>query len=70
MVEEKCNNCKFFHNLKHNFEVGKGYENSSCCVLFTKDSKDGDEYDSFVVEVTPDSICEMFARKEKRNDLC
>lgn len=66
MVEEKCKNCKYFRKLKHSFKVGKGYDNSSCCVLFTKDPKDGDEYDSFVVEVTPDSICEMFVRRQKR----
>lgn len=58
----KCEDCKFIRKLEHNFKIGKGYENSYCCILFTQieDCQGG------VVEVEPYSRCEMFTRKEKQ----
>ena len=33
MTEPRCADCRYFHKLKHNFEVGKGYEESHCCTI-------------------------------------
>lgn len=61
-----CKNCKFFHRLKYGFELGKGFKESSCCIVLTRFSEpcaDMDDYDSFVVEVTENDRCEMFTEK-------
>ena len=55
---ERCENCQFFMQLKHNFKVGIGYEDAYCCTVFTKVS------DGFVVETAPNDMCECFKRKE------
>lgn len=60
-IKERCNNCIYFHRLKHNFQVPKGFEESHACdVLMHID--DGDE--GWIQEVTPDGMCEMFTEKE------
>ena len=59
-MESKCENCRYFHMLKHNFEVGKGYEISSCCIALTRVCENPSMYEAFVVEVDKDSECELF----------
>ena len=54
-MEERCELCKFYRRLKHNFERGKGFEESHCCVIFEQENE--------VLEVAPTSMCEMFTRK-------
>ena len=49
-----CEKCKYFRVLKHNFETGKGFELSHACVLYAEDSE------SFIIEVVPQDMCEMF----------
>lgn len=49
-----CPNCRFCKRLKHNFQVGKGYEESLCCILLLN------EENSFALEVDEDSYCEEF----------
>ncbi len=55
--QERCENCKYFRRLKHNFEYDVGYEESHCCVMFYH------EKNGFILEVTPDGMCEMFTTK-------
>ena len=62
--QDICKNCKFFHRLKYGFEVGKGFEDSSCCIALTRLDKDIDGYNSFVVETTENDRCEMFIERE------
>lgn len=59
-MDTKCKNCKFFHKLKYNFELGKGYKISSCCIALTRVCEDIDRYDAFVIEVYEDDECELF----------
>lgn len=59
---EHCEHCKFLRRLKHNFEVGKGYEESFCCVIFAK------EKDGFASEVEKGGSCEIFREKEGASD--
>lgn len=66
-MDDRCINCKYFHQLKHDFETGKGFKETSCCIAFTRlcDSRDNiDDYDSFVVEVTENDTCEMFTKRK------
>ena len=60
----KCENCKYFHELKHNFRRSEGFRTSSCCIALTRCEGDVDSYDSFVVEVDKDDMCEMFTERE------
>lgn len=57
-MEDRCIECKHFFRLKHNFVVGKGFEESHCCLLFVPDEG------AFVLEVQKDDICECFQRKK------
>jgi len=57
-IDERCELCKYYHTLKHNFRQGVGFEESHCCTIFH------DNPDGFVVEVEPGSRCEMFTRME------
>ena len=52
--EDRCELCKYYRGLHHNFVKGKGFEESHCCILFST------EKDAFVLEVEPQGICEMF----------
>lgn len=61
-MERKCKNCKCFHRLKHNFEVGKGYEESSCCVALARMN---DDYGFFVMQVDENGFCEMYMEREE-----
>ena len=58
-MEERCKNCNWFTQLKHNFSVGNGYESSNCCIAFAN------EKDGFIVETTENDMCEMFFPKNK-----
>ena len=64
-MNDKCSNCKYYHKLKHSFRRGKGFTETACCIVLTRCDEDVDKFDSFVVEVEPDSMCEMFAEREE-----
>ena len=53
MMEERCANCKYIRELKHNFQKGKGYETSHCCVAI----------DEMITEVRNNDMCEVYAEK-------
>ena len=62
-MEERCELCKHFKRLKHNFKRGKGFENSYCCdVLFNLPE---DDTEAWVQEVPPRGMCELFTRRDK-----
>lgn len=51
-----CENCKFFSELEHNFEVEEGFDHSYCCTLFANEN--------YVIEVAPNDRCEEFTARE------
>lgn len=58
--EDRCELCKYYKRLKHNFRKGEGFELSYCCdVLYHLDDNEG----AWVQEVTPEDMCEMFTRR-------
>ena len=63
---ECCANCKFFHQLKHNFEKGKGYEEAYCCdaLMHLYD----DKCKPWIQEVDKEDVCESFVKKEDSNE--
>lgn len=61
--DEKCENCKYYHVLKHNFKQYVGFEESHCCTYF-RDNLEDNDVDWFIIEVKPDSMCEVFTRKK------
>lgn len=63
MKEERCENCMFYHRLKHNFETGKGFIESHACdvLLHVPDTND----EAWIQEVEPWDRCELFSRKVK-----
>ena len=61
MTGERCEICKHYHKLKHNFRTGKGYEISHACTVWT-DFGEGD----CVQEVVPYDMCEMFSEKGEK----
>lgn len=60
---ERCGDCAFYALLEHNFEQGKGFEKSHCCVLFPLTERKG-----YVVETEPNAHCECFARRTDNAD--
>lgn len=63
--EERCENCVYFHRLKHNFQKGKGFvESFACDVLMHID----DGSDGWIQEVEPYGRCEMFTKWEVGNE--
>lgn len=58
-MDLSCKNCRYYHRLKHNFEVNKGFEKSFCCDVLMKGEPGG-----WIQEVSPDDRCKMFTRKE------
>ena len=54
-----CIECKHYLKLKHNFEVGKGFEESHCCIALLQmvDTTP----DCWVQEVNDNGGCEMFS---------
>lgn len=61
-MDEICKNCKYITMLKHNFTVGKGFEESFCCTIFAN------EEDGFVIEVELNDMCEMYQRQEDESN--
>lgn len=59
-MTEKCENCLYLRRLKHNFTVGKGYEESKCCI-FHLEINDGE--DGWAQEVKEDDFCELYERR-------
>ena len=57
-MSERCKDCIHCHKLEHNFEVGKGYDESLAC----------DVLHDLIVETTEDDMCEMFDGKEQEHD--
>lgn len=64
-MNDKCSNCKYYHKLKHSFIQGQGFTETACCIVLTRCDEDVDKFDSFVIEVDPDSMCEVFTEAEK-----
>jgi hypothetical protein len=60
-----CGNCIFFHKLKYDFEVEKGFKESSCCIALTRLDEKKDNYECFVIETTEEDMCEMFVERNK-----
>lgn len=58
-----CKDCKFFHRLKlfKSKQPPIEFENRSCCVMLPS-TEPG--YDSFVLEVEGDYMCEEWTAKE------
>ena len=61
-MNECCANCRYFHKLKKDFEIGVGFKESFCCDVLLHFDKD-DEY-TFVLEVNAEDMCEMYKGKE------
>lgn len=57
-MSEHCKDCIHCQKLEHNFEVGKGYDESLAC----------DVLHDLIVEVSENDMCEMFEEKEQEND--
>lgn len=49
-----CETCAHKAMLKHNFAVGKGFEETLCCTALAKVT------DGYVLEVTPNDRCEIY----------
>ena len=61
-MKECCENCEFYHRLKHNFDCDVGFHESHCCdVLMHID--DGGE--GRIQEVEPYNMCEMFSERDE-----
>ena len=58
-MKEKCESCRYIRRLKHNFTVGKGFEESNCCVV----NLEIDGSDGWAQEVNKDDVCEMYGRR-------
>lgn len=52
---ERCETCKYYRRLKHNFKHGKGFDESYACVVFVNDPH------AFVLEVNANDMCEMYS---------
>lgn len=65
-MDERCENCKYFHRLKHNFEVGVGFaESYACDVWLHVADKNGEISESaWIQETEPTAMCEMFDRTD------
>lgn len=60
MTNRTCEHCKYISDLKHNFKVHYGHEQSYCCTLFAKAR--------LVVEVKLDDACEEFVQGKDEDD--
>ena len=59
---ERCELCEYYRRLKHNFIVGKGFEESHACVVFLNIEKCPED-DQWVQEVDPRDMCEYFTER-------
>ena len=58
-MEKTCKTCMYCRRLKHNFEVGKGYEHSVCCT-YLHDTDRG-----FIMQVSENGLaCEVYKENE------
>lgn len=58
MDEKRCENCKYLRELKHNFRVGSGFEETFCCIVFAN------ENNGFAIQVElNDDACEMYKKE-------
>ena len=64
-MTDRCEDCLYFRQLKHNFTVGKGYEEAHCCIALLH--IDGD--DGWVQEVSKNGMCEMYERRIRRENV-
>lgn len=62
-MDKKCGNCKFYHKLKHTFIQGKGFTETACCIALTRCGEDVDDFSTFVIEVEPDDMCEIWTER-------
>ena len=53
-MEERCELCKHYYKLEHNFRQYKGFEKGYCCTVFYPDPG------GWILEVEPNGMCEMF----------
>ena len=56
---ENCIECKYCRKLKYNFEVGKGFKESYCCIVLLQ--MPDTTPDCWVQEVNVNGGCEMFS---------
>lgn len=56
---ERCELCKYYRRLKHNFVANEGFEESHACVAFLY-IEECPTYDQWVQEVDPRDMCEYF----------
>ena len=61
-MTERCENCKWYHRLKHNFQTGEGFEESHACDLLLHMDKNSE---GWIQEVEPGGMCEMFTEAGK-----
>lgn len=69
-MDERCEKCKYFHKLKHNFQVGKGFDESFACDvwLHVADENGKISEDAWIQETEPNAMCEMFDRRSDATD--
>ena len=65
MNEVRCQNCEFYHRLKHNFQTGIGFLESHACDVLLHPDEDGE---GWIQEVDPIGMCEMFTEKGAKDD--
>lgn len=63
MCEKICKNCVWIAELRHNFKVGTGWEESHCCTNCIDGQK------GLIIEVKPTDTCEEFFEKIDANEL-
>lgn len=59
MCEKICKNCVWISKLRHNFEVGEGFQESFCCTNMPE----------LIIEVKPTETCEEFFQRIDANEL-
>lgn len=57
-MKECCENCVYRHQLKQ--LVNGEWQYSDCCIALTRQVDIRDDYDSFVLIVRPNDMCELF----------
>ena len=65
---ERCEICKHYHRLKHNFIRGTGFAESHCCDVLLHYEPDDE---GWVQEVSPNDMCELFTegKNEESNSI-
>jgi len=59
-MSECCKNCIYFHRLKHNFQVGTRFEESTCCDVWVQIEP---TEDSWIQEVPAQGMCELYKER-------